>query len=108
MLYRIFNGYREPSRINPTLLCRYELEMLTTFGNSFQRNYGAPCTIAMLGILLTNHHFVSPHEANLALLFLGMAVSMRITYKVDIPSMQALINHVICPYICITDTGRIT
>lgn len=103
IVYRLFQRYSNPSRLNPNLLRNYNVDVLTTFGDFFRRNFAAQFTRVMLEILSTDHRLLSPRVANLALLYLETAVSIGLTYKVIKPSLHPLITSVIFPYLCITE-----
>ena len=102
IVYRLFQRYSNPSRLNPCLLRNFDEETLTRFGDFFRRTFAAPFTEVMLEILSWDQRLISPRVANLALLYLESAVSPGLTYKVMKPRLELLITNIIFPYLCIS------
>lgn len=103
IVYRLFQRYSNPSRLNPYLLRNFDTHTLEAFADYFRRNFAPSFTQAMLHLLSQNQTQVSPRVANLALLYLESAVSPGLTYKVIKPTLDHLITNIIFPYLCIGD-----
>lgn len=103
IVYRLFQRYSNPTRLNQSLRRILDVDLMIKFGDFFRRKFAAPFTTAMLDVLCTDRRYTSPRVANLALLYVESAVSPGITYRVIKPRLAQLVTEIIFPYLCISD-----